>query len=375
MAERLTERALNRALLARQGLLEPFDQPVERVVEAIGAIQAQYWPAAPVALWSRLRTFVSEDLFQALGERRLVTGPLLRGTLHLASAEHHPAYAAVVEAERIAQPWRLPGGADELLAAVLEFVRGQARTRAELVGFIEDWIARHPSALSEGELARQRQFEWRPLLRWSALIRVPVGNRWGVKAPSALEAAPRVPPDWPDPAAALEQIVLRHLRAFGPAAAEDIAGWIGLKTPPVREVLAMLEPKLQRFEDEAGRALYDLPEAPRPDPETYAPARLLPWFDSVLLAYAPRHRARVLPEAYKDRLYLAANLQWLPSLLLDGQVAGSWSMRAEGKDASLSLVPFRALSKAERTQVQELAEGLLRFTHPNARALRVVDAG
>jgi hypothetical protein len=322
-----------------------------------------------------MHQFDSEDLFRALSERRLVTGPLLRGTLHLTSASHHPAYAAVVEAERVAQPWRLPGDAEELLSAVLDFARGRPRNRDELVGFIEEWIARTPVALSEAELARQRQFEWRPLLRWSALIRVPTNGRWGAKAPSALEAAPHLPKEWPDPAAALESIVLRHLRAFGPAAAEDVAGWIGLKTPVVREALKRLEPKLDRFEDEAGRELYDLPDSPRPDPETDAPVRLLPWFDSVLLAYAPKHRARVLPEGYKDRLYLAANLQWLPSFLLDGLVAGSWSMRAEGKDASLSLVPFRTLTRAERSQVIERAEELVRFSYPSAREYRVVAAG
>src|SRR5436305_1022821 len=94
---RLSLAALNRALLARQGLLEPLDLPVVAAVEAIGALQGQYWPALPVALWSRVKGFAAEDLYRALEARELLLGILLRGTIHLVSAREHPAYAAVVQ--------------------------------------------------------------------------------------------------------------------------------------------------------------------------------------------------------------------------------------------------------------------------------------
>ena len=54
---------LNRALLARQGLLERLDAPLVEAVEAVGALQAQYWPAPPVALWSRVRGFAPEGFY------------------------------------------------------------------------------------------------------------------------------------------------------------------------------------------------------------------------------------------------------------------------------------------------------------------------
>src|SRR5437899_1790120 len=93
---RLTPRALNRALLARQGLLAPLEVPPVEAVESIGALQAQHWPAVSVALWSRLRGLKMEELYDAFARGRLVVGNLLRGTLHVVSASQHPAYSAVV---------------------------------------------------------------------------------------------------------------------------------------------------------------------------------------------------------------------------------------------------------------------------------------
>ena len=119
-AEQLSLAALNRALLARQGLLERLDAPLVEAVEAIGALQAQHWPAPPVALWSRLTGFAPADLYAALERGDLVTGTLLRTTLHLVSAREHAAYAAVAgevadwrrsKAEASADAQRLPDAA------------------------------------------------------------------------------------------------------------------------------------------------------------------------------------------------------------------------------------------------------------------------
>ena len=371
----MTVAALNRALLARQGLLERLDAPLVEAVEAVGALQAQYWPAPPVALWSRVAAFDPEALYAALEEGELVTGTLLRATLHLVSAREHPAYAAVA-AEAAGHHWRRtdaePG---KEVAALLTKLRTYAaktpRTGEEIGAFVEDWVAAHPDALDAAELERQRELKWRPFQRWSALVRAPADGSWGTKAPSALLGAPR-PRGAPKGDKALDDVVRRHLRAFGPAGPEDVASWIGWRTPPVRAAFERLAPDLARFEDDGGRALYDLPQAPRPDPDTPAPPRLLAAFDSVLLAYAAKRRTRILPDAHRDAVYERRNLQIRPSYLVDGLVAGTWSIEVKRRVATLTLRPLERLARATRTQLVDEAERLARDLQPQAKAHNVL---
>jgi hypothetical protein len=108
----LTSRDLNRALLARQGLLTPLDGPLERVVESIGAIQAQYWPAPAVALRTRTAALDRDEFFAAMSDGRLLMATLLRGTIHVVSAGEFPAYAAVADAYGGAE-WRRKAPRDE----------------------------------------------------------------------------------------------------------------------------------------------------------------------------------------------------------------------------------------------------------------------
>jgi hypothetical protein len=372
-AEQLSLAALNRALLARQGLLERLDAPLVEAVEAIGALQAQHWPAPPVALWSRVEGFAPADLYAALERGDLLTGTLLRTTLHLVSAREHPAYAAV--ATEVAE-WRrskAPASpdAERLLEDLVAHARRTARTSEDVAAFAEEWVEAHPKALHRDELKAQRDRNWRALVRLQGFVRVPEDGEWGAKSPAALRAAPK-PRKRLRLEAALDEVVLRHLRAFGPASADDVASWINWRPKPVREALARLEPKLVAFEDEGGRALYDLPDAPRPDPETPAPPRLLAPFDSILLAYASKDRARILPDAHRDVVYERANLRIKPSYIVDGLVAGTWDVDAKRGEAILTLRPLEKLPRAARAELVDEAEGLVRAIRPDAKGHRVV---
>ena len=372
-AEQLSLAALNRALLARQGLLERLDAPLVEAVEAIGALQAQHWPAPPVALWSRVKGFAPADLYAALERGDLVIGTLLRTTLHLVSAREHAAYAAVAaevadwrrsKAEASADARRLPD-------ALVAHARRTARTSEDLAARAEEWVEAHPKALHRDEVDAQRSRNWRALARWHGFVRVPEDGEWGTKSPAALRAAPK-PSRKLAVDTALDEVVRRHLRAFGPASPDDVASWINWRPKPVREAFARLEGELARFEDEGGRALYDLPDAPRPDPSTPAPPRLLAPFDSILLAYASKHRARILPDAHRDSVYERKNLRIRPSYTVDGLVAGTWDVEVKRGEAILALRPLEKLPRAARSDLVDEAERLARAMRPDAKGHRVV---
>lgn len=369
---RLTDRALNRALLARQGLIEPFDAPVVDVVEAIGALQAQHWPALPEAMWSRMRGFTADDLYGALDAGDLVMGTSIRRTLHLVSAREHASYAMVAETGGV-NDWQRstdePTAEAQRLRAELLTFAGQPRTGDELAAFIEEWVDAHPEAFDEAELTAQRQYKWRSFYTWSALVRVPADGTWSPKTPAAYRTAPCPPTGShaPDPDDALADVIRCHLRAFGPAAADDVATWLAWKTPPVRQALERLAPTLERFTDGAERTLYDVKDAPRPDPDVAAPVRFLPSFDSTLLAYAHRHRQRILPEEHKDKVYARANLRVRPTFLVDGLVAGLWSAETKRRTATLTVTPFGPLDEATRAAVVAEAERLVRANQPAAK--------
>jgi len=376
-SEVLSDRALGRALLARQGLLERFEGSLSETVEAIGAMQGQAWTALPVGLWSRMASFAPGDLYGALEREELLWGIGIRGTLHLVSAREHPAYA-VVAVEPTGRWDRAIGqttpAMDELRGEVLAFAAKGQRTNEEIRQFAEDWVAHHPGKIEEREVEAQGSLKWRPIYRWSALVRVPAGGAWGTKTPAEHRAAP-IPPGKrgaPSPKQALERVAIAHLRAFGPAAPEDVACWMGARVPAVRALLEGMDERLVSFEDAQGRTLFDLPEAPRPDPDTPAPPRLLGSFDSSLLAYAVKHRTRIVPDSLRAAVYEKGNLRIQPTILLDGLVAGVWSVEVRRGAATLTLRPAGRLGRADRAELRAEAEGLLEALYVTAKGRRVV---
>jgi hypothetical protein len=293
------------------------------------------------------------------------------------SARHRPAYAAIAE-EVDAREWKRavpdpPLDVTALRAALLARVTDRSLTAPELVVCIEEWVAEHAPDAGDQRLAPLRERGWPRFRRSSMFVRAPAGGGWGARTPDGYLAPPGPPP--PPADQALETVVRRHLAAFGPAAADDVASWMGWRTPPVRAALDRLAPGLARFEDEAGRTLYDLPGAPRPSPEVDAPARFLAAFDSALLAHAVRRRARILLDEHRDRVYLRGNLQLLPSFLVDGLVAGTWSVEPGRRTATLTLRPFAPLPRRARAALLDEAERLVRFSQPAAAAHRVAVEG
>ena len=358
--ETLTLRRLNRATLARQMLLERSEVGAVEAVERLGGLQAQE-PRPPfIGLWSRVAGFRREDLVRAVHARELVRATLMRATLHLVSARDYAALRAALQPV-MAQAVRVLGDRGEGLE--LEAVLPVAR---ELVAARPRTFAALRAALSEAFPDVDDRALGYTVRTHLPLVMVPTEDRWAFPANADFALAE----DWigarlsPEPSPA--ELVRRHLAAFGPATAADVQAWSGLKG--MKAVLEGLRGELAVFRDERGRALLDLPDAPRPDEEVPAPARFLPEFDSLLLAHADR--ARLVAD--EDRAGLVTkNLRVRATFLWDGRVAGTWTAERARDTATLRLAPFAPLPDAAGSALIQEGEALLRFLEEDATAFVV----
>jgi hypothetical protein len=344
-AQPLGTRALNRAVLARQLLLERSDLDLVAVVERMGGIQAQYAPAAYIGLWSRLRGFERHALTRALEDRSLVQGTLMRSTIHIVSAADYWPMATGVGAARREWWLRAAGPVDEAtMERAADLVRGHLSTgpkrKVELLRAVED--AGLPRAA------------WTGVGMWVDMVRVPPSGTWERRRADLYGLAEDwVPRRDVDPQEAADLLVRRYLGGFGPAAAADIAGWAGIPLRALAPALDRLD--LRRFSDDGGRELLDLPDAPLTDAETPVPVRFIATWDAMLLVHA--RRTQVLPEAYRPRIFNTKTPHSFPTFLIDGQVAGTW--RHEG--GAIKLEPYRPLSARERRELGQEAGRLAAF--------------
>jgi winged helix DNA-binding protein len=359
----LTLRELNRALLARQMLLERQRIGVVDAVERLGGLQAQWAPAPYVALWSRLRSFERDALTKAIDHGEVIKGTLMRATLHLVSANEYPAYSVATLDGRFGA-WRPPGSpvhADlaRMHASVLRFAAKTPRTREE----IRDHIAAH---LPKGASTDERLRNWLlfAAVATSGLIWEAPSARFDYRNLARFVAPPARLRKSVKPDAAYDLVVRHHLAAFGPASVADIATWSSVRVPHIRAALARIK-DLRRFVDERGRELFDLARAPRPPAETAAPVRYLARFDAAILGHESAERTRILPAAYKKQVIFSAEV-W-QTFLVDGFVAGRYRLASTKKEATLALEPFKPLRRADKAALVEEGERLVRFYYPEAK--------
>jgi hypothetical protein len=331
VAERtLTQRELNRALLARQLLLERVRLPIPRAIERMGGIQNQYAPNAYIRLHSCLEDFRRDDLTRALERRTVVSATLMRGTIHVVSKRDYWPLAVAIRGPQ--HEWWL-------------------RVRKPKESELEKAAAELRALMAEGprkyeELAKIAGRGWDLAGLWPELVRVPPSGTWEQRRAHLFHTAEA----WIGPANtsvddALDHLVRRYLGAFGPAPAADVARWASMKP---RDLAPSLERvRLRRFRDEQGNELLDVPRAPLPDPETPAPVRFLPTWDATLLVHA--RRTGVLPEKYRPLVFNTKTPHSVGTFLVDGSVAGTWR-HERGR------VETTSFARLDREQRREMAE-------------------
>jgi Winged helix DNA-binding domain len=346
---RLTARRLNRATLGRQLLLGREPLAVVEAVRRVVALQAQQ-PASPyIALWNRLAGFDPAELDAAFAGQAVVKATLIRITLHAVHADDYPAFhnamlpslrASRLTDRRYTTSGLTTADADALLPELLELAT-RPRTKAEI------------EELLTARLGAPNPRAWWALRTFAPLLHAPTGGPWSFGPRSSFVAAPtRLPPERrPE---SVRWLVRRYLEGFGPASVQDVAQFSLLRRPVVRDALDALAAGVERLEGPDGAELFDVTGSPRPPEDAPAPPRLLPMWDSILLAYADR--SRVVPPDYR-RLVARSNGDVLPTLLVDGHVAGVWRPVEGGIEATA----FHPLPKQAWTGLTAEAAALVAF--------------
>jgi hypothetical protein len=355
----LTQRELNRSLLARQLLLERSPLSVPKALEQMAGIQAQYAPSSYVRLWSCVRRFAMGDLDRLLEQRKVVQGTLMRSTIHLVSARDYWRFAEGIGPSR-QEWWRQTWGKEFSRA---EMDRIAARLDTELTG--RSWPRKELDSLMRSHSTTV----WSGA--WVALIRVPPSGTWKRRRADLFQrAAEWIGPSDADERSGLQHLLRRFLGGFGPARLADAAGWAGVAVPRMKSASEDLT--LRRFRDEKGRELVDLPRAPLPSADVSAPVRFLPTWDATLLVHS--RLTQILPEAYRPLIFNTQTPHSVGTFLVDGSVAGSWRAERSGERATLVYMPFERLPRAADHEVREEGAGLIRFLEPEASSYGVTRA-
>jgi Winged helix DNA-binding domain len=378
-------RGLNRATLARQGLLNPITGDPADAVRRVGSLQAQHpeWP--PVALAARAGSARSADLASALGRRSAVRSSLMRITIHVVVAEDLWPMFTVMRPMRLDQ-WRLIMKADPETSALgrrisaahrtaIAALRERPRSSLELDRLIDAEIR---SADARGGVPAQQsvvRYAWRHFAASVPLVHVPHdGEGYGRSLYALAE-------DWlgePMPELPIEEarahVARRYLAAFGPATVDDLAAYVGRGKGGIgawKAALAAIAHETIELRDDDGRAVMDLADAPRPPDETPAPPRLLARWDSLLLSHASKARGRVLDEPARAAAF-TKNADVKPTFLVDGRVAGTWELHRRDGGASVTLRPLRPLRAVDRDPLVAEAERVLALLAADAaRSVRI----
>ena len=351
MTERVLTRAeLNRALLARQLLLERKRAALPRAAERLAGLQAQYAPSPYLTLHARLEGFERDALTAALERRKLVKALLMRGTLHIVTPRDFWAFATARRAlgadywppsyERRISQRKIA----EIAKATVAELRSGPRTFEEVRTLLE------PHATADIPAT----FLWRRAQGQEPVVHAPPSGMWGYHGQGVYEAADAaIGGSPPADDEACEHMIRRYLAAFGPATKQDVAQWAGLqRVGPIGQALERLE--LRRFVDEHGRALYDVPDGPLPEPDTPAPPRLVPRYDNLVLSHADR--TRVLGDVSVKRI-VAKNALVHATILVDGFVAGIWQL----EQGRVKLEPFARIPRAAQRALAEEVERVEAF--------------
>ncbi len=335
--------------------------PIPDAVKRLVGLQAQLPMPPYIGLWTRLHDFQREALAHLVDERAIVRATFLRGTLHLFTAADYLRFRTTLQpvlsagAEAITKSRGVELDIDHLLTIARQYLSEAPRTFAEMTAMFTDLMP----DVDAGSI--------RYTIRMNLpMIQVPVSSGWGYPATPQFALADAwlgqpIPQD-----DNLRSLILRYLSAFGPASVTDLQSWSGLGK--LKDAEQQMRPELRTLRDETKRELFDLPDMKLPSADTPAPIRFLPEFDNLLLSHS--NRTRVIADEYRKKVYLPG-LRVAATFLVDGFIAGVWTIDRTKQVTALTIAPFEALPAPIRAGLSDEAERLVRFIEPNTKSFEI----
>ena len=349
---RLSLRQLNRTLLARQMLLKRQDMRPLAATERLLGLQSQIPNPPYIGLWTRLRYFKRDQLSELLESRQIVRAPWIRSTLHLVSAADHQRFQSLI------QPALLRGlrsffgarGTDLDIERLVKIAKPFLESNQPSIGALREHLQEHEPQLNKEAMA----YAVRSCL---PLVQTPPSGSWGVGTRATYTTAE----SWLGPTTSsvpsdLPSLFRRYLGGYGPASVMDFQTWTGMT-----RLKSQLEPALgdlMVYQSESGSDIYDLPGATIAAPDALAPVRFLPEYDNLLIAH--RDRSRILPDAYRKKVFLSAG-RVIGTVLIDGFVGATWKVKTDKHGLTLTVKLFAAQPKDCLRAIEAEGDRLIRF--------------
>jgi hypothetical protein len=348
----LTDDDLRRMRTWSQLLHRPRRRSVADLVRHLTGVQAQYLPAARLALRARTERMTAERVDRArLRDRSIAVTWAMRGTLHLIAAEDVGWLVPLVMRGQVTasqRRLRQEGLPDALRPKALSLIRKTLErngpsTRREL-----------EESLRLRGISSRGQTAYHLLFLASADGRICRGPERG-RDPTFV-----LPADWlgragSPPEHPLAELAVRYLRAHGPAEPADLAYWAGLSLGQAKEGWHEISDRLTEVQTERG-AKWILRSRTADVPR--GPVRLLPWFDEYLMGWRKRDLV-VTPEGWEQIIHGDGGLIY-PVVVSDGRVIAVWEIGSKER-LDVTVRPFDPLTPSTLREIRKETRDVARF--------------
>jgi len=348
----MTSQDIVRYRLASQQISATRFKQAHELVKWMGAMQAQDYLGAKWAIGLRLPAVTDADVEQALADRKIVRTWPQRGTLHFIAPED-TRWRLALSAERILARARGRHQQLELDDKTFETSRqlfadalrgGNSFTRAEMLEVLE-----------RGGIATQNQRGYHILGQCALTTQLCFGALRGKQQTFVLldEWLPKTKELSREES--LARLAKSYFISHGPATIQDLAWWSSLTLAEIRIGLESVAPDLHS--ETLGKQTYWMSKT-MPAPSPPGNGYLLPGFDEYLLGY--KDRSAILNNEHVQKVLPGGNGIFVPTVLLDGRVAGIWKRAIKKSGAVIALSPFSKLDKAQLDSLKAAAE---RYSH------------